>query len=339
MPNNYFITGMPKSGKTTLLTKLVEKMKAQGLRVGGFVSPEEKTHGTRTGFVVEDIESGRKEILASVDIDGPKVAKYHVDIKSFESLALPALRNALRYDIIVIDEIGRMEMKSTKFGELLADILESRTPFIASLHRDYIEDFQAWGEVLMLTPSSRERIYTDMMEKIREIKSAKTVKPFKAPKGKTSFKGKAKMKGKEKKAKLGKNAKKQSKKPALSTKKTKHKPKNRKASGSKLSEKRKAWVSSAKEMAKKRKPSKSAHNDFDKIANDIHRHHRDKGETHGHNQQKHIAPEPEITNRETEHKTQEIEHSQDTRHTTSETDEPEHHKRGWRKFIKEHVGV
>ncbi len=166
MPNNYFISGMPKSGKTTLLRKLVEKMKAQGLRVGGFITPDAKAHGARTGFAVEDVETGTRETFAATDIDGPKVAKYHVDVRAFESVALPILQKASRYDVIVIDEIGRMEMKSAKFSELLGDLLESDTPLVASLHRDYIEDYGAWGEVQMLTPSNRGELYLNLLGKV-----------------------------------------------------------------------------------------------------------------------------------------------------------------------------
>jgi len=200
MPNNYFISGMPKAGKTTLLRKLVEKMRANGLKVGGFLSPEEKAHGTRTGFYVEDIETGRIERLAEEGIDGPKVAKYHVDTKSFESLAVPVLEAAGRYDVIIIDEIGRMEMKSTKFGELLSRILESDTPVVAALSRDYIEDYKAWGEVQILTPSNRSRIYLDLLEKVMKYKKkkgarAKRKAAEKAVKGKRKSAKKAKRAG------------------------------------------------------------------------------------------------------------------------------------------------
>jgi len=205
MPNNYFISGMPKAGKTTLLRKLVEKMREHGLKVGGFLSPEEKIHGTRTGFYVEDIETGRIETLAEEDIDGPKVAKYHVDIKSFESLAVPVLESARRYDVMIIDEIGRMEMKSAKFGELLSQVLESDTPVVATISRDYMEAYSAWGEVQILTPSNRSRIYLTLLEKVVAYKkriAAKAKKKAKAPKKEVKGKGKkAAKKGKRTKAK------------------------------------------------------------------------------------------------------------------------------------------
>jgi len=202
MPNNYFITGLPKIGKTTLLQKLADKMSQNGLRVGGFLSPEQKVHGTRTGFVVQDIETGRVERLASIDNDGPRVSKYHVDKKSFESLVQQVQERIKRYDVVVLDEIGRMEMKSEKFGDLLIDLLESNTPVVASLHRDYIEDYKAWGEVFILNLSNRNRLYMELIERVGTIKKKTAVKPApakKTRKGKTKIEKKGKKTKKEKK--------------------------------------------------------------------------------------------------------------------------------------------
>ncbi len=169
MPQNFFITGMPKSGKTTLLTRLVDELKAHGLRVGGFISPEEKTHGTRTGFYVMDVESGAIGLLADVNADGPMVSKYHVDIKSFEGIALPSLKKYERYDVVVIDEIGRMELKSRKFSDMLDIILDSPTPLIASLHNDFVERYAQSGEVIFLEESNREAAYADLAQRIKAI--------------------------------------------------------------------------------------------------------------------------------------------------------------------------
>lgn len=228
MPNNYFITGLPKAGKTTLLQKLIGQMKGKGIKVGGFLSPEEKVHGTRTGFKVQSIESGKRATLAAIDIDGPKVSKYHVNIKSFEWLALPILKDCEKFDVVVIDEIGRMEMKSTKFQDCLEKLLESPTPLIASLHRDYIEDYSAWGEVLILTPSNRGRVYMDLLRKAEE---------YKVPRKKVSKEKKEKKRAAKKKAKPKKKKKVKKKKKAKSKKKAEpkrpkpKKPRKRKRPG------------------------------------------------------------------------------------------------------------
>lgn len=174
MPQNYFITGQPKAGKTTLLKDLVAELKKAGLSVGGFVSPEERHHGTRTAFQVMDVESGKKARLASVDGDGPKVSKYHVDVRSFESIAVPSMGKCAGYDVFFIDEIGVMEMKSDKFADLLDKVLESDTPLIASLNERYLDEFRESGEVLDLDKESRGQVYQRLL---RLAKASITKKP------------------------------------------------------------------------------------------------------------------------------------------------------------------
>ena len=169
MPQNFFITGLPKAGKTVLLRRLIKALKAQGLKVGGLISPEESHHGTRTGFYVKDIGTGRIARLADMDADGPKVSKYHVDLKSFESVAVPAMEGFEGYDVFVIDEVGPMELKSARFADLLDRILDSDTPLIASLHEDFAPKFVVNGDVILLAENNREAVYDELLESIRGI--------------------------------------------------------------------------------------------------------------------------------------------------------------------------
>jgi nucleoside-triphosphatase len=200
MPNNYFITGLPKAGKTTLLKKLANELKQKKLKVGGFISPEEKIHGTRTGFKVQDINSGKSARLASIDCDGPRVAKYHVDLRSFESFLKRCMKQPSQYDVIVVDEIGRMEMKSTRFQDCLEKILESSIPLIASLHRDYVEDYKVWGSVITITRTNAGRVYLDLLRNTKGLKA----QPKKAKAKKKAAKKKVVQKKKPAKKKLKK---------------------------------------------------------------------------------------------------------------------------------------
>jgi nucleoside-triphosphatase len=210
MPRNYFITGEPKTGKTTLLKELVAELKKGGLRVGGFVSPEERHHGTRTAFQVMDVDTGKKAQLANVDGDGPKVSKYHVDVRSFESIAVPSMEKAGDYDVFVIDEIGVMEMKSGRFSRLLDKIMESDTPLIATLHEHYIDTYSGSGEVLDLDSENRQQVYMRLLgmakgsisKKPAKAEAKKEAKPAPKPAPK-----KAAPKAKEKPAKAAKKEK------------------------------------------------------------------------------------------------------------------------------------
>ncbi|MFH0884274.1 MAG: nucleoside-triphosphatase [Candidatus Micrarchaeota archaeon] len=180
MPQNFFITGLPKAGKTGLLRRLIKALKDRGLKVGGLISPEEKHHGTRTGFYVKDIGTGRIARLAEINADGPKVSKYHVDVKSFESVAVPAMEGFEGYDVVIIDEVGPMELKSAKFADLLDRILDSDTPLIASLHEDLAARYVVNGEVILLAENNREAVYDELLESIRSI-GKKAIKKKAAP--------------------------------------------------------------------------------------------------------------------------------------------------------------
>lgn len=201
MPRNYFITGLPKSGKTTLVRKVVEQLKARNLKVGGFVSPEDKHHGTRTGFYVENIETGTRRVLASVKGDGPKVSKYHVNVRSFEGVALTAMRNIEKYDVFVVDEIGRMEMRSSKFLRQLDNIFESKVPVIASISNEYVETYGVEGEVIMLTRTNRDEVLFDLLDKTAGYRKRKKKPEEKKPEKKPAKKKEAKKKKPEKKEK------------------------------------------------------------------------------------------------------------------------------------------
>ena len=215
MPQNFFITGMPKAGKTTMLRRIIDELKGRGLKVGGFITPEKKEHGTRSGFFVEDIETGKIAMLASTKPAGPKVSKYYVKTKPFESVSVSTMENVDMYDVFVIDEIGRMELKSGKFTDLLDKIFESPTPVIASIHRDFIDRYGIEGEVVILTVTNREAIFLDLVNKTTAayvLKKPKKVfrpgKPKKAKEKKKPRKGRAKKVKPEKKEKAKKKPRK-----------------------------------------------------------------------------------------------------------------------------------
>ncbi|MFH1222202.1 MAG: NTPase [Candidatus Micrarchaeota archaeon] len=194
MPRNFFITGLPKAGKTTVLRKVVEELKKRGVKVGGFITPDQSEHGTRQGFWVQDLRTGQVAELASTKGGGPRVGRYEVKVGSFESIAIPAM-NA-KADVIIIDEIGRMEMKSRKFVDLLDKVLESKTPVIASINEEFVATYGFSGEIFLVTPTNREDVYMELLAKATEEYAEPTVKKpqtkAKPVKGKTVKKAKGK---------------------------------------------------------------------------------------------------------------------------------------------------
>ncbi|SHK53635.1 NTPase [Thermocrinis minervae] len=118
------ITGEPGIGKTTLIKNLVKRLKG---KVIGFWTEEVRDEKTnqRTGFRVVSTE-GKKSLFASKLFTSKYlVGSYGVNVQRFESVALEVLQKALKEKdkIIVIDEIGKMELFSKKFREILEQIM------------------------------------------------------------------------------------------------------------------------------------------------------------------------------------------------------------------------
>jgi nucleoside-triphosphatase len=128
------VTGQPGGGKTTAVKKLVDELTARGATLRGFYTDEvlSGSGGSRSGFDVVTVPDGRRGPLARKGAAGPKVGQYGVDVEGFEQLALPTLDDD--DDVIyVLDEIGRMELKSEAFAARVEALLARGVRLVGAL--------------------------------------------------------------------------------------------------------------------------------------------------------------------------------------------------------------
>jgi len=155
---NIILTGVPGIGKTTLIERIVE---ALGDRAGGVVTGEIREEGSRTGFTIESLD-GERRVLASKHLKGgPKVGRYTVDLESLEAVGVSALRRALDHkQVIVIDEIGKMELISSGFRAMILEALDSQLPTVATMgisKNTFMEAIRKRPDVEVITITAENR--------------------------------------------------------------------------------------------------------------------------------------------------------------------------------------
>lgn len=134
MPNsrkNLLVTGRPGVGKTTLIRKVLDGL---DVRAGGFYTSEIRENGKRVGFAITDLAGG-SGVLAHVAIASEfRVGRYGVNKDDIEAIGVPAIDDAvLRSDLVVMDEVGRMELCSDAFQAAVMRALDSRTPVLGTI--------------------------------------------------------------------------------------------------------------------------------------------------------------------------------------------------------------
>jgi nucleoside-triphosphatase len=166
-PLNILITGVPGIGKTTLIKKIGSKL--ADLRPVGFYTEEIRENGVRRGFELISL-SGRRGLLSHVDITSPyRVSKYGVDVRRFEDFLdfIPFFERAT--EMVIIDEIGKMECFSKKFEQIVRALLDSEKMFISTISlkgSGFIAEVKERNDVRLfeLSPVNRGSLLSEILE-------------------------------------------------------------------------------------------------------------------------------------------------------------------------------
>lgn len=126
---NIFLTGAPSSGKTTVIKKMIAGL---NFPANGFYTQEEKINDKRIGFLMQTLD-GKTAYLAHQDIESDfKIRRYGVSIKNIESVAVPSIA-PLDSNIIILDEIGKMECFSKMFKQAAIAALDASNIVIGTI--------------------------------------------------------------------------------------------------------------------------------------------------------------------------------------------------------------
>lgn len=127
------VTGRPDVGKTTLIEKVLSGL---AIPAGGMITREIRKCGHRVGFAVIDIATGEEGTLAHIhQQQGTKIGRYKVNQHDLEHVGIAAIDRAISEGIlVVIDEVGPMEITSPQFLPAVERAISSDCALLISVH-------------------------------------------------------------------------------------------------------------------------------------------------------------------------------------------------------------
>ena len=174
LKKNIFLTGAPSSGKTTVIKKLLSRL---NYPVSGFYTEEERIAGKRIGFLMKTVD-GKKGYLAHQDIRSDiRIRRYGVSLENIEQIAVPSIIPKNR-NIIILDEIGKMECYSEVFRRAALGALDSQNIVIGTItfggdefilgikRRDDTEIHEVTPENRDMLPEMISRKISDLIESL-----------------------------------------------------------------------------------------------------------------------------------------------------------------------------
>ena len=160
---NILLTGEPRSGKSTLLERIISNMDNQF----GFLTREIRKGNQRVGFEVIT-HTNQKLLLAHKDMRSEhKVSKYGVDVANFNEFVVPFI-TFKKKNQLYLDEIGEMQLFSPKFRQLVSRYINSQNPLIATISQTYSSLYTEMikerrdVQLIEITPQNREDKYHEI---------------------------------------------------------------------------------------------------------------------------------------------------------------------------------
>jgi nucleoside-triphosphatase len=171
------LTGRPGVGKTTVIRTVVARFPGNA---GGFYTQEIREGGRRTGFRLVALD-GPVGILASVNVSGPvRVGKYGVHLHDLEEVGVKALWRAVEQpdlSVVVIDEIGKMELASLAFRNAVLAALDGPKLVLATVmarSHPWVDNLKAGDGVTLVevTLANRQVLPERILDWLSQLQGA-----------------------------------------------------------------------------------------------------------------------------------------------------------------------
>ena len=178
------ITGPPNIGKTTLVNFVVKKLSSNNKNVIGFVTNEVRSEGSRIGFELQNLsDRDDRTNLASLTSSLPEVSrrklptvsKYSIHVSEFEdfyrNIFFSSSSLANQNKILVIDEIGKMELFSKTFVKDVTNLIKNNENCILVVAQkgpgfiNKIKEFKEIDQVITINFQNRNLLCDEVVDK------------------------------------------------------------------------------------------------------------------------------------------------------------------------------
>ena len=131
------ITGLPGSGKTQTLLRIIQLLEQEDVKVGGMVTEPIVEKQRRVGFQITNWLTKEHAVFAHETLKSRiRSGRYGVNLEALEDVGARALQEAKEgADVIVIDEVGKMEVESDVFTKAVTDALDANKSIVMTLHK------------------------------------------------------------------------------------------------------------------------------------------------------------------------------------------------------------
>lgn len=175
------VTGSVEGGKSSFLSELVKRLKDKGVQVGGFLCPGTFEQGKRSVFVLENIEDGKQLGMASsMEKEGWfPYRRFWFNPEAFR-LGREWLDTSLASEpqVVVIDEVGPMELEDAGWWKTLDILRDSAVPLqLWSVRERLLDEVgKRWNippeQVLHIEQAETDEVVERLVKTLKQMKEA-----------------------------------------------------------------------------------------------------------------------------------------------------------------------
>ena len=168
--SNVILTGAPRIGKTTIIRTVIKDIKRG---CAGFYTEEMREGNQRVGFRLISLDN-KNCILSHKTIKSHhRVGKYGVNLECIEGIGVASILEGIQEKkFIIIDEIGKMELFSKDFQDIVMKALDSESPVLGTIlfrPHPFCDKIKKRKdvEIIEVTEENRDRLPDVIIEKLR----------------------------------------------------------------------------------------------------------------------------------------------------------------------------